>query len=279
MKQELTQVFKNDKFGNIRVVLINNKEHFVATDVAKALGYTNPSKAISDHCRWVTKCYVPHPQSKSKTLEVNAIPEGDLYRLIANSQLPSAEEFERWVFDEVLPSIRKHGAYMTNDTIEKALNEPDFLIQLATKLKEEKEARVKAEQCVNALQIENAQQQQIIGELKPKATYYDLVLQNKSLISITIIAKDYGMGAPTLNKKLHELGVQYKTKGSKGVWLLYREHQAKGYTSSKTQEYVDKDGNPQSRLHTYWTQKGRLFIYDLLKQHGILPLIEIEEYR
>ncbi len=154
--------------------------------------------------------------------------------------------------------------------VEKDFNSPEKIMARALKI---------AEHQISDLRIENAQQQQIIGELQPKATYYDLVLQNKSLIPITIIAKDYGMGAPTLNKKLHELGVQYKTKGNKGIWLLYKEHQAKGYTSSKTQEYVDKDGNPQSRLHTYWTQKGRLFIYDLLKQHGILPLIEIEEQK
>lgn len=110
MNQELMRVFQNEKFGNVRVVLINSKEHFIATDVAKALGYVNPNKAINDHCRWVTKREVPHPQSNNKTLEVNVIPEGDLYRLITNSELPAAEEFEHWVFDEVLPSPRRHGA-------------------------------------------------------------------------------------------------------------------------------------------------------------------------
>lgn len=154
--------------------------------------------------------------------------------------------------------------------VEKDFNSPEKIMARALKI---------AEHQISALQTKNAQQQQIIGELKPKATYYDLVLQNKSLIPISIIAKDYGMGAPTLNKKLYELGVQYKTRGNNGIWLLYKEHQAKGYTSSKTQEYVDKDGKSQSKLHTYWTQKGRLFIYDLLKQHGILPLIEIEEQK
>lgn len=131
---------------------------------------------------------------------------------------------------------------------------------------------------IENLQLENAQQKQMINELQPKATYYDLVLQNTSLIPISVIAKDYGMGAPSLNKKLEELEVQYK-QGSKKkyVWLLRYKYQDKGYTFSKTQEYVDGYGKPQNKIHTYWTQKGRLFIYELLKQHGILPLIERED--
>lgn len=267
MKKDLLQVFQNDKFGNIRVVLIGNKEHFVATDVAKALGYANPQDAIKKHCRWVAKCEVPHPQSKNKTLEVNAIPEGDLYRLITNSELPSAEQFEHWVFDEVLPSIRKNGAYMTDNVLEQAIENPDFAIGLLTKLKEEKEAR-------KNLELENAQQKQIIGELQPKATYYDLILQSNQLMPISLIAKDYGMGAQTLNKKLHDLGVQYNQSGT---WLLYAKYQDKGYTQSKTQSYPKSDGNIGTKLHTQWTQKGRLFIYELLKQQGVLPTIEREE--
>lgn len=105
------QIFENKQFGKIRMVEIENKPYFVATDIAKTLGYANPSDAVKKHCRWVAKCEVPHPQSKTKTLEVNVIPEGDMYRLITNSELPSAEKFESWVFDEVLPSIRKTGSY------------------------------------------------------------------------------------------------------------------------------------------------------------------------
>ena len=124
------------------------------------------------------------------------------------------------------------------------------------------------------IQLENAQQQQIIGELKPKATYYDLVLQSTDLMPISLIAKDYGMGAQTLNKKLNLFGVQYKRGG---IWLLYEKYQAKGYTQSKTQSFPKPDGTIGTQLHTQWTQKGRLFIYDLLKQNGILPVIERED--
>ena len=136
---ESYKTFSNNEFGKIRVLEIENKPYFVGNDIVKALGYSNGRDALNRHCKWVVKHDIPHPQSKTKTLEVSVIPEGDLYRLITHSKLPNAEKFENWVFDEVLPSIRKHGAYMTENTIEKALTSPDFLIQLATKLKEEQE--------------------------------------------------------------------------------------------------------------------------------------------
>lgn len=135
------QIFKNEQFGQIRMVEIDDKPYFVATDIAKTLGYKDTTNAIKQHCRWVVKHKVPHPQSKNKTLEVNVIPEGDMYRLITNSELPSAEKFESWVFDEVLPSIRKHGMYATDELI----NNPDLLIAAATKIKEERQARLEAE--------------------------------------------------------------------------------------------------------------------------------------
>ncbi|WP_410495181.1 phage regulatory protein/antirepressor Ant [Cellulosilyticum sp. ST5] len=148
------------------------------------------------------------------------------------------------------------NSYMIDDPIERA------------------KAWIIEQQEKQVLQLENAQQQQIIGELKPKATYYDLVLQSTDLMPISLIAKDYGMGAQTLNKKLNQFGVQYKRCG---IWLLYEKYQAKGYTQSKTQSYPKPDGTIGTQLHTQWTQKGRLFIYDLLKQNGILPVIERED--
>ncbi|WP_144498969.1 phage antirepressor KilAC domain-containing protein [Bacillus pumilus] len=124
---------------------------------------------------------------------------------------------------------------------------------------------------VDKLQTSNLLLEQQVNELKPKATYYDMVLQNKSLLSVSKIAKDYGMSAMKLNKLLHELGVQYK-QGD--IWLLYAKHQDKGYTQTHT-HVIDAD---KSKVQTKWTQKGRLFIYELLKQQGFLPLIEREEY-
>lgn len=108
------QIFSKEEFGDIRTLFINDKPYFVASDIAKALGYINDRDAINRHCRWVVKHDIPHPQSKTKTIKVNIIPEGDIYRLISNSELPEAEKFESWVFDEVLPAIRKTGGYVNN---------------------------------------------------------------------------------------------------------------------------------------------------------------------
>lgn len=110
MNDKEIQIFSSPEFGELRTIEEGDKIYFVASDVAKALGYKNTSKAVSDHCRYVTKRYIPHPQGKG-TLQVNTIPEGDVYRLAAHSELPSAEKFESWVFDEVLPAIRKTGSY------------------------------------------------------------------------------------------------------------------------------------------------------------------------
>jgi len=258
------QVFKNTEFGELKVLVIDGKEYFPATDCARMLGYSNPHKAVIDHCKYLTKREVPHPQNPEKTININYIPEGDLFRLIVKSKLPAAERFERWVFDEVLPTIRKHGVYATDKVIEEMISNPEYGIRIFSELKAERDRR-------KALEIENAKNKQIISELKPKASYYDLILQNKSLVPISKIAKDYGMSGRALNKLLHELGVQYKMGN---CWLLYQEYADQGYTQSKTHA-IDAE---RSVMHTYWTQKGRLFIYDLLKnKKGILPVIEREQ--
>lgn len=251
------QIFKNEEFGEVRTVEIEGKPFFCGSDVAKALGYAIPSKAVNTHCKGVSKMEAP---TNGGVQELLFIPEGDLYRLIVSSKLPTAEKFEHWVFDEVLPSIRKHGLYATDEL----LDNPDLIIQMATKLKEEREAR-------KALEIENKVQSQQIAELQPKATYYDLILQCKDLLSMTEIAKDYGKSAKGMNKLLNEFGIQYKQGG---VWFLYAKYQDKGYTQTKTQNYNRPDGTQGSRVHMYWTQKGRLFLYDLLKSEGVLPKVE-----
>ena len=105
------QIFNNAEFGQIRTVEVEGKIYFVASDVAKALGYSRPADAVTQHCRYTVKRSIPHPQSPEKQIEVNAIPEGDIYRLITHSKLESAERFESWVFDEVLPAIRQNGYY------------------------------------------------------------------------------------------------------------------------------------------------------------------------
>lgn len=164
------QIFRSEDFGNIRTAEENGRILFCGSDVAKALGYTNPNKAINDHCRAITKRSTP---ISGKTQEINFIPEGDVYRLITHSKLPTADKFERWVFDEVLPSIRKHGAYMNEQTLEQALTSPDFLIRLAQELKSEKEARQRLEKqaaedapkVLFAKMVETAETSILIGDL------------------------------------------------------------------------------------------------------------------
>ena len=233
----------------VRTVMKNNTLYFIGKDVAEVLGYKRPTKAIADHIDDEDKDEVPIQDSIGRSQMTPIINESGLYSLILKSNIDTAKRFKRWVTSEVLPSIRKRGLYATDEL----LNNPDLLIQVATELKNEREQRLIAEQRIN--------------ELQPKATYYDLVLQNKSLISVSKIAKDYGKSAQWLNSKLHELGVQYKQGGT---WLLYQKYADKGYTQSTT-HVIDEERN---KLFTKWTQKGRLFIYELLKNQDVLPLIE-----
>ena len=250
------QVFKNNEFGEIRGKLIDGQPYVVLTDVCKILGLNNVSqvKARLKKDGVITNEVT---DSLGRKQIANFIDESNLYRVIFQSRKKEAEKFTDWVVEEVLPSIRKHGAYMTPQKIEEILLNPDTIIDLATRLKEEQALVQK--------------QKQIIGELKPKADYTDRILKNKGLVTITQIAKDYGMSGQAMNSLLHELGVQYKQSGQ---WLLYSNHQGKGYTHSETVEIIRKDGTPDIKMNTKWTQKGRLFLYDLLKEHGVLPVIE-----
>lgn len=252
------KIFESPDFGKVRTMEINGEPYFVGKDVAEILGYSNPQKALRDHI-----------DEEDKTLNdlftVNGtkgvlINESGLYSLILSSKLPKAKEFKRWVTSDVLPSIRRHGLYATDELIAN----PDIAIAAFQALKEERLKNKKLETTV-------AVQTQQIAELQPKASYYDVVLNCKDLISTTEIAKDYGKSAVWLNAHLHERKVQFKQGG---IWLLYAKYAEKGYTNTKTQTYNGNDGNPHTKVHTYWTQKGRLFIYDLLKSEGITPLIE-----
>jgi anti-repressor protein len=150
--------------------------------------------------------------------------------------------------------------------VEKAWNSPEMIMKRALEI---------ANKRVENLQLENTQQKQIIGELKPKADYTDIILKNKGLVTITQIAKDYGLSGQALNDKLHELKIQYKIGEQ---WLLYSKYHAKGYTHSETIPITRKNGMKDVNMITKWTQKGRLFIYELLKKNNILPLIESEEF-
>lgn len=149
--QEL-KIFEKEEFGKIRTVEIDGEVYFVASDVAKALGYINSRDAVLRHCKGVVKHDIPTNGGKQS---MSVIPKGDVLRLAANSELPGAEKFEGWIFDEVIPTVLNHGIYATDDVINKILDNPDFGIGILTKLKEERAARVEAEQKNNILSAEN----------------------------------------------------------------------------------------------------------------------------
>ena len=247
------QIF-NFEQNEVRTFLENDVPYFVANDVAKTLGYKNPSKATNDHCKKAIETWGNDSLGRRQKFKI--IPESDVYRLIIKSNLPSAEKFEAWVMEEVLPQIRKHGMYATDEL----LDNPDLLIEVATKLKEERTLRLIAEQRVN--------------ELQPKADYYDRILNNKGLVTVSTIAKNYGMSAVSFNKLLHELGIQFNQSGT---WLLYSKFQDKGYTHIEPFDYEDKNGNRQVKTRMKWTQKGHIFLYETLKKNNYLPMIEREQ--
>ena len=255
------KIFDNPEFGKVRTMEINGEPYFVGKDVAIILGYAKPENAIANHVDTEDKTLTPIQGGCSTgSQNTTIINESGLYSLILSSKLPKAKGFKRWVTSEVLPSIRKHGVYAVDELIAN----PDMAIAAFQALKNEREKNRQLNDTV-------AVQLQQIAELQPKASYYDVVLNCKDLLSITEIAKDYGKSAKWLNNYLHDHKIQFKQGG---IWLLYSNHAEKGYTSTKTQTFNGNDGRTHTKVHTYWTQKGRLFIYDLLKSKGIVPLIE-----
>lgn len=255
------QVFQNAEFGSVRTTTVNGGVMFVAKDVATILGYSNPRDAINKHVddedKGVAKC-----DTLGGFQDLTIINESGLYSLILSSKMPNARKFKRWVTAEVLPAIRRHGMYATEELIAN----PDLAIAAFQALKAEREKRIALEEAV-------AVQAQQIAELKPKATYYDVILKCKDAVNISVIAKDYGWSAQRMNEYLHQKGVQYKQAD---IWLLYQKHAGCGYTKTNTHVYEDTCGREHTKVHTKWTQKGRLFIYGLLKADGVYPQIEME---
>ena len=256
---EEVKIFENATFGKVRTIVIDNEPWFVGKDVAAALGYMNPRKALADHVDKEDRTKGMEKRNVTPSIRDSLgreqypvlINESGVYSLVFSSKLPTAKAFKRWVTSEILPTIRKTGRYEMPLTPEE---------EMARGLRA-------AEKVLARTQLELTQAKQMVSELKPKATYYDLVLQNKSTLSVTKIAKDYGKSAKWMNAKLHDYGVQFK-QGDQ--WFLYQDYAKLGYTQSTTHVIDDE----HSRMMTKWTQKGRLFIYETLKAHGILPLIE-----
>ena len=239
------QIFNNDRFGEIRTVEDGGKVLFCGSDVAKALGYSNTRDALSRHCKGVVKCDTP---TNGGLQSLGFISEGDVYRLIAHSKLPGAEQFERWVFDEVLPSIREHGAYMTDDTLEQALTSPDFLIQLATKLKEEKAKRAELEAKVE--------------QDKPKVLFAQAVETAHTSILIGDLAKILKQnGVQTGQKRLFEQLRQdgYLIKGGSSHNMPTQRAMEMGLFEVKESTVNNPDGSVRINRTTKVTGKGQTY--------------------
>lgn len=245
------QIFEFDH-KEIRTVVKDNQPWFVGKDVCNILSIKNITQAMNrldDDERSMFNI--------GRQGEVNIINESGLYSLILRSDKAEAKLFRKWVTSDVLPAIRKQGAYLTEDVIAKTMQDPNYILGIIQAYSDAKQE----------LKISH----QIIGELKPKVDYLDLILKGKELVTITQIAKDYGMSAVKFNVILHNHRIQYLMNGQ---WLLYSEYHSKGYTSSISVPITRTDGRREVSMHTQWTQKGRMFLYNFLKEKGILPMIE-----
>ena len=250
-------IFSNPEFGAIRTVEINNEPWLVGKDVAQALGYSNPSKAVVDHVDEEDKRFEMLRVSDSQNgnlVKTALINESGLYSLVLSSKLPSAKKFKRWVTSEVLPSIRKTGGY----NIPK--DYPSALRALADKAEE-----------VAKLAAENEVQRQAIADFEPMRQYLDTILASTGTMATSQIAADYDMSARRLNIILHEEGIQHNVNGQ---WILYKKYMGKGYTKSETIPIVRTDGSPDTKIMTKWTQKGRIMIHEILTKRGIQAVMD-----
>ena len=239
-------VFRSKEFGQIRTCTVKGETYFVGKDVTDALGYVNPNKAMIDHVDdedKLTSRIVMAGQNR----QVIIINESGLYSLILSSKLDSARRFKRWVTSEVLPAIRKNGRY-----------------ELESKAKE-------LQQQNRLLESKNILLEEITAQQKPLTDYARIILSSTQTVTVTQIAQDYGMSPVRMNQLLFKLHIQHKVGGQ---WILYIPYLDKGYVQSFSSYFVKENGEVQVKVHTRWTQSGRLFLYEGLKNAGVLPLIE-----
>lgn len=254
MTQEM-QIFNHPEFGGVRVIGDADNPQFCLSDVCKILELPQVAKVVQ---RLAKDVLTTHPlETAGGIQQMYFVNEDGLYDVILDSRKPEAKKFRKWVTSEVLPSIRKHGVYATGDFLSKSIADPTWAIGILTELKRQ--------------QDETALLKVQLAEAKPKIDYCDLILQCPDLVTTSQIAKDYGYSAKKFNQLLHELGVQFKQGG---VWLLYQKYAAQGWSQTRTHKYMCADGEVRCKVHTYWTQKGRIGLYELLKRKGLFPMIE-----
>ena len=245
------QIFNNDEFGQVRIVEIDGEPWFVAADVCRVLELTNITETLrrldTDELTSVKL------NSGGQMREMKIVNESGLYALVLKSRKPDAKRFRKWLTSEVVPSIRKNGIYLNPN----APIDPRFLRKMADEL----EARDKQ---IAALTAQ-------VDELQPKADYAESILRCQDAVPITLIAKDYGYGAASFNELLHTFRIQFKTGGT---WALYQPYAKMGY--AVTTPEILKNG--LTVTHMRWTQKGRMFLYNVLKRENIVPVIERDDH-
>ena len=248
----------------------NGTAYLKLETVARGLGFIRIADSGNEVVRWErVRKYLSEigamPTSGDREKLPDFIPENIFYRIAMKAKNETAEKFQALVADEIIPSIRKTGGYIAG---QEQLTDAELMARALMVAQKTIESRTEE---VKSLKLVNTVQQQQIAELNPKATYYDLVLQCPDLISVTEIAKDYGKSAKWLNRILEAHKIQYRLRG---IWILHQKYAKCGYTSTKTNPYSKPDGSVHTKPHTYWTQKGRLFLYEFLKSLGYLPIVE-----
>lgn len=238
------EIFKNDEFGTVRVLQDGDKYLFCGSDVAKALGYTNPRKALSDHCKGVTK---RDTLTTGGVQSLSYISEGDVYRLITHSKLPSAERFERWVFDEVLPCIRKHGVYMTDSLLDQVMQKPEIILLMAETLLKERAERDAMKQELNIT--------------RPKADYFDAFIHPEDCTNIRATAKELQVPERTFARFLLKAGFMYRCPA--GTLMPYNKPKNEGMFRVK--DYI-KNGHKGE--YTLITPKGKELLRQLIRDTG-----------
>ena len=248
--QNNLQIFRNPQFGEIRTAGSAENPLFCAVDIARALQYSNPAKAVIDHCKGVTVLETP---TNGGLQPVKFIAEGDMYRLIFKSNAPKADEFVSWVADDVLPSIRKTGGYIQTTSEDSDSDIMAKALMIAQKTIERRE------QQVQMLQLENSHLKDENKQLAPAAQYTEDVLLAKECMTFTQAAKALNFkSAQALIKRLISDKVIYKQSGQ---YLPASRYSGKGYTATRVARFFHRDGTPGTTSSTVWTQAGMQFLH------------------
>lgn len=256
------KIFENPAFGKIRTAGTSDEPLFCLADVCRVLELqVTPTKNRLKQdgvslIKGVSKTTNQYGITTEQEVMLVFVNEQNLYRVIMRSDKPMAEPFQDWVCGEVLPSIRKTGSYGLPQTFAEALrlaaDQQEQIEEQAKRIGEQQKAIQQSAQEIVALS-------DTITQMQPKVSYYDKILASKETLTVTQVAQDYGMSAKAFNILLRNFGIQRKVNGQ---WILYAKYLQQGYVHSKSVEIVE------------WLQKGRLFLYEELRKHDVLPLIE-----